>query len=173
MQNKSIYLCGSMTNLADFGTGWRKDITRFLNRHFPHTPIFDPSREEGTLHQKAGITKKDRANWNKFPFEIQDIILRKDMKQVLNKTLYVLCNFTRHSTGTVSELVSAYFHKIPIVLVGKGPFKGWVRTIMLAGKNPRVKNVRYFKTMEDFKNEIRNNQKKVATSNGRTGHLSA
>lgn len=142
MLNKSIYLCGSMSGLKDRGSGWRKKITKWLVKH--GESVYDPCVEELDELKNYGVKKKDRANWEAFPQELQEKIIRSDLEAISN-CKYVICYYTGPSTGTVSELTYAFIKNIPIYFVSELAAIGWPETIMFSSQNKLFYSFEYLK----------------------------
>ena len=140
------YLCGSMSGLKDQGAGWRKKISKWLDKHNIYS--YDPCKEEGLEHARYDI--KDKSDWESFPQCLQEEILIKDLYQIKYKTDFVTCYFTRYSAGTVSELTFAFYNDIPVYIVTDVPLVGWPRTVA------RAYNNRLFNNFNDYKKFIRN-----------------
>lgn len=143
--SKSVYLCGSMSNLKGFGLGWRTKINKWLDNQ--GILCYNPCTKEMDDHVKNGVRHDEKHKWEKLPQSLQEEILCKDMDQVANKSSFIICYFTRYSTGTVSELSLALFSKVPVYFVTTRKLVGWVATVANAQGN---KVFRTFKQLQKF-----------------------
>ena len=139
------YLCGSMSGLKDQGAGWRKKISKWLDKH--NIDSYDPCKEELGEHYEYDI--KDKSNWESFPQCLQEKIIEKDLTEIKYNSDFIICYFTKYSAGTVSELTFAYYHEIPVYIVTDIPLMGWPLTIA------RAKNNRIFSNFKALKKHIR------------------
>lgn len=144
-RNMKTYLCGSMSGLKDQGAGWRKKIRKWLDKH--NIKAYDPCKEESEEHDQHDITNK--SDWESFPQSLQEKIIIKDLAQIHYCSDFVICYFTKYSTGTVSELTFAYYHDIPVYMVTDIPLVGWPLTIARAESN------RVFNNFKDLKKFIK------------------
>lgn len=140
------YLCGSMSGLNDQGAGWRKKISKWLDKQGIHS--YDPCKEESEEHDQYDT--KNKSNWESFPQPLQEKIIIKDLDQIKHKTDFITCYFTKYSTGTVSELTFAFYNDIPVYIVTDVPLVGWPQTVA------RAYNNRVFNNFSDYKKFIRN-----------------
>ncbi len=136
-----------MSNLKGFGMGWRRKIKNWLQER--GEKAYDPCCEETKEHKEYGITNRKKHKWETFPQRLQEDILAKDLHQIEEATKYVVCFFTRYSTGTVSELSHAFYHKIPVYIISTRRLVGWVSTVAHAQGN------RLFKTFEELHNFLK------------------
>lgn len=130
--SSSIYLCGTMSHLKDYGSRWREDISKFLVSLGDQ--VYNPCIEEGGTPE-----------WEKLPQAEQERIINKDLDEIFYNTKAIVCYFTKYSTGTVSELTFAYYFNIPIYLISKEKPEKWPGTIINSAGN------KWFATMDDFK----------------------
>lgn len=130
---KSVYLCGSMSGLRNFGAGWRKKVQSWLETR--GEKVFNPVVEEGD---------KPNPDWESLDQSFQEAIIKKDLNQVINFTKYIICYYTQPSTGTVSELSAAFYNNIPCYFVKAATLKGWPRTVSKAATS------RVFKTFNEL-----------------------
>lgn len=128
----SIYLCGTMSHLKDYGSKWRDDISVFLTSL--GDKVYNPCIEEGGTPE-----------WEKLPQAEQERIIIKDLDEIYNNTKAIVCYFTKYSTGTVSELTFAYYFNIPIYLISKEKPEKWPGTIINSAGN------KWFSSFDDFK----------------------
>lgn len=140
---KSVYLCGSMSNLKTYGTGWRKKLKKWFDER--RVLAYDPCTEETKEHKKYDLAKTPKHCWEKLPHPLQEEIIVKDFRQIEEKTKYVVCFFTRFSTGTVSELSLALYRNLPVYFVTSRSLKGWPYTVSKKDGN------KVFKTFDDLK----------------------
>lgn len=129
--------------MKDQGAGWRKKIRKWLDKHGIES--YDPCKEEKGEHKKYGITKKNIADWEMFPQALQERIIQKDIDQIILKSDFLICYFTKYSTGTVSELTIAQYTSTPAYIVSDVPLVGWPGTVSRANSN------RLFKTFKELK----------------------
>lgn len=139
---KRVYLAGSMVGLKGFGIGWRKDIQKWLSKY--GVKVFNPCNEEVVLHKKFKVKNCAKEDWERLPQELQEKIIEQDLSQVFSSK-YVICYFTKYSTGTVTELGYAYINEIPIYAVSGRRVKKWPGTILRNRRN------RCFKDWESLK----------------------
>ncbi len=125
--NKTIYLCGSMSGLKGYGAGWRKRLTKWLALY--GLKVYDPCVEETAVAKEYTIPKSHRQHWEKFPQPLQEEIMKTDMRQVRRKSSFVICFFTRYSTGTVSEITEAGCYDVPTYIVTNRKLVGWPGTV--------------------------------------------
>lgn len=151
VSNRSVYLCGSMSNLKSFGMGWRRKIKEYLDNH--GISCYDPCVEEMDDHIKHGVKSDEKHKWEKIPQALQEKILCKDMDQVANRSKFLICYFTRYSTGTISELSLALFSSVPTYIVTTRKLIGWVSTVAHAKGN------KIFRNFEELKGFLRRKYK--------------
>ena len=144
---KKPYLCGTMSNLKDYGTGWRKEVTKWLKQY--RIIAYDPCLEETKEHKKYDLTKIVKNNWEGIPQLLQEEIINKDLRQIRYFTNFIICFFTRYSTGTVSELSFALYFKIPVYFVTIRKLKGWPLTVANSEGN------KIFKCFADLKRYLK------------------
>ncbi len=140
---KSVYLAGTMSNLKGFGIGWRKKIKKWLTKR--DILVFDPCDEEANEHIGFKITKKNRAKWETFPQQLQEQIMLKDLEEIELGTRFIICFFTKYSTGTVSELAHAFYYRIPVYMVTNRKLLGWPGTVAHAAGNKVFKSFKALK----------------------------
>ena len=114
-----------MSGLKDQGAGWRKKLRNWLDKQGINS--YDPCIEEMEEYNDYAIT--DPSNWESLPQQLQETIIDKDLEEIKYRTDFIICYFTRYSTGTVSELTFAHYHQIPILMVSDVPLVGWPLTI--------------------------------------------
>lgn len=132
---KSVYLAGSMSGLKNFGAGWRREIQKWLEAQ--GEKVFNPVLEEGD---------KPNPDWESLDQGFQEAIIKKDLNQVINFTKYIICYYTQPSTGTVTELGSAFYHGIPILFVSSGAIQGWPGSISRASSSKVFKSFKALKS---------------------------
>lgn len=120
LKNKTVYLCGSITALADDGTGWRNSITKKLDQFGLN--IDDPTKNtvdglgETADHKtyfKSLVRSRDFERLKKEFFPI----VRKDLRSV-DKADFIICSYDPdvHLVGTLHELIVASWQRKPILL---------------------------------------------------------
>src|SRR3990170_3350605 len=124
--SKSVYLCGSKSNLRNYGMGWRKQIKAWLHKR--GVKAYDPCIEETKEHRQYDLKKVPKHRWEKFPQPLQEKIRDKDLRQICHNTNFVVCFFTRYSTGTITELGVAGWKRIPTYIVTARRLVGWPAT---------------------------------------------
>lgn len=135
-----IYLCGTMSHQKNFGSVWRKKLQKWFEKH--NLKVYNPCAEETKL--TCQVTYK----WEKIPQADQEKIILKDLKAIQD-SLFVVCYFTKYSTGTVSELTHALYVDSPVFFVTKRRLKGWPLTVSRSGDN------RVFKTFRGLKRYLK------------------
>ncbi len=127
-----------MSHLKGLGAEWRRELTNWFSKY--NLRVYDPCKEEanGTLINQ--IKKSEWHKWDKLPQEIQESIITKDLNQINFNTNFIICYFTRYSTGTVSELTFAFYRKIPIYFVTNRRLIGWPGTIAKSEGNKIFNN---------------------------------
>ena len=127
------YLSGAMEFADDEGSGWRKDLTKWLDDNLGHQ-VYDPVIQSAALIKKYGA--KDYRNWKKSdPKKYADFIricVDYDIETVRNRTDYVIClwdNNVLKGAGTHAEVTLAYESKKPVFLINKlskTDLSGWI-----------------------------------------------
>jgi hypothetical protein len=141
---KSVYLCGSISHEKDLGNSWRRDVIKWAKKYKVTT--CSPLDDECNLHKKYKL-KTSVADWESFPNPLGVAIIKKDMDKIRFDTRYVICYFTKYSTGTVSELSQAVYHDIPVYMVTKmKKLKGWPKTAV------ERDNSKKFKSFDELQN---------------------
>ena len=145
MSKYSVYLCGSMSDQKNYGREWRKRENIWLaNRGIS---CFNPCTEEKRWTGEFDLPKNFPLHkWNRLPQPLQEKIIRADLRQVKYKTWFVLVYFTRYSTGTISEITTAFDYDVPVYFVTRRKLRGWPGTV--AGKEGN----RVFRTFEELHN---------------------
>lgn len=137
MFEKSIYLCGSMSGMKSLGAGWRKDLQPWLEKK--GLKVFNPCKEELKMRDKYKLKDLPLHDWEKLPQILQEEIMEKDLEQIWFRTRFVVCYFTKYSTGTVSELSYALLKNIPVYFVTNRRLKGWPGTVARKEGNKRFR----------------------------------
>lgn len=153
MWNKKIYLCGSMTGLKHGGAGWRKSFSRWLSQR--GQDCYNPCTAEAEIAKLYGVKSISSWDWNKLPQPMQEDIIRKDLNQIRYGTKYVICYFTKYSTGTVSELTWAHYFGIPIYTVTQHSLRGWPATATKTNGNAVFNNFDKLKRFLIYKYKLR------------------
>lgn len=115
------YLAGAIEAAPDGGTGWRAEITRFLNSQL-NWDVFDPSLNEQdflTDEEKSSFREWKSTDINRFMPVIKKIIDR-DIHQLLHECDAIICLWDEHVVqggGTHGELTLAYNHQMPVYFV--------------------------------------------------------
>ena len=111
------YLSGAMEFADDEGSGWRKDLTKWLDDNLGHQ-VYDP------VIQSAALIKKYA--------DFIRICVDYDIETVRNRTDYVIClwdNNVLKGAGTHAEVTLAYESKKPVFLINKlskTDLSGWI-----------------------------------------------
>jgi nucleoside 2-deoxyribosyltransferase len=129
---KKIYLAGTMSSQKNFGEEWRSNLVKWFSKYGRH--CFNPCTEEIKFHKHYKIKAQNKQDWEKLPQILQEKIIKADLKQI-KKSKYVICYFTKYSTGTVSEITFAYFLNIPIYFVASRSMKKWPGTVARSKRN--------------------------------------
>lgn len=140
-KKKSVYLCGSMSDLKGYGESWRKVVERWLDARGVES--FNPCVMEKTWSTAFDI-KEPAYKWDAMPQEFQEYTIKRDLCQIREHTSFIICYFTQYSTGTVSELTYAFELGIPIYVVTKRNIQKWPGTCVRATGN------KVFKTWEEL-----------------------
>ncbi len=143
---KVIYLAGSMSGMKTFGAQWRKMLRKWLAKY--DLQCFDPCVDEVEFHQKYDLSKIKPHQWDKFPIPLQVEIMLNDLNQIKYRTSFIICYFTKYSTGTVSELTFAGYHDIPCYIVTSRKLSGWPLTVS------KMKGNMVFKNFDELKRYI-------------------
>lgn len=142
---KIPYLAGSMTGLKGYGRPWRAALKKWLVQH--HIHAYDPCIEETKEHQQYDLSSIKKHRWESFPQSLQEAILLQDLAQIEFRTNYVICYFTKYSTGTVSELTFARYLHVPVYIVTNRKLIGWPHTV---GHTPGNYVFKSFKELKRF-----------------------
>lgn len=129
---KRVYLAGTMSDQKNFGAGWRSDISKWLQKY--GKKCFNPCVEEVALHKKFKVKSCAKEKWDKLPQELQEKIIKQDLREV-RQAKFVICYFTRYSTGTVTELGHAYINRVPVYAVSSRAIQKWPGTILRSRRN--------------------------------------
>jgi hypothetical protein len=120
LNKKTVYLCGSITALADDGQGWRNTLTPTLEGY--GLIVDDPTKTTSNNVGEVGDNKlffrnlvKER-NFELLKKEFFPIV-RKDLRSV-DKADFLICSYDPevHLVGTIHELVVASLQRKPILL---------------------------------------------------------
>lgn len=141
--SKIPYLAGTMTGLKSYGIAWRRQIKIWLKER--GVECYDPCTEETSEHKKYDLKRIPKHKWEKFPQPLQEEIRDKDLNQICRDTSYIICFFTKYSTGTITELGLAGWKRIPVYMVTTRKVMGWPGTTMGQEGN------RIFRTFEELK----------------------
>ncbi len=138
MFKKSVYLAGSMSGLKSLGAIWRKQIQVWLEKR--GFRVFNPCIEELKHRDQYGLKDIPLSDWEALPQPLQEEIIKKDLAQVIYSTCFVICYFTRYSSGTVSELSTTLLKNVPVYIVSPRKLKGWPGTVSRCEGNKRFKD---------------------------------
>ena len=133
---KSVYLAGSMSGQKNYGMEWRKKTQKWLESR--GLTVFNPCNYESKLLKKYKI-KADLWKWETLPLAMQEEIIVRDMEQIQKHTSFVVCYYTKPSSGTTKEMVHAWLNKIPLYIVTKRKIRGWEGTAARAAGNKKFK----------------------------------
>jgi len=120
-----VYLAGAMEHAPDRGCGWRAEMAAFLRESLGHE-VFNPCVEEETFlprEDRKLLGPAKHENLPKFRKLIRKVI-DGDLAMLVNEIDYVVCLWDAHvlnGGGTHGELTLAYYHDIPVYLVGRLP----------------------------------------------------
>ena len=127
------YLSGAMEFADDEGSGWRKDLTKWLYDNLGHE-VYDPVIQSAKLIDKYG--GNDYRDWkisdpNKYADFIR-LCVDYDIDNVRHHTDYVICLWDHNvlkGAGTHAEVTIAYESKKPVFLINKlsaADLSGWI-----------------------------------------------
>jgi hypothetical protein len=120
LQNQRVYLAGAMDRVADRGTGWRDDITPFLESLgvIVFNPIKKPSTigmEDSETHDLKKILKSEQ-NYNDLS-QLMKVVRSVDLRLVdISDFLIVNLDLDIHPCGTYEEIFWANRQKKPIII---------------------------------------------------------
>lgn len=120
LKNQRVYLAGAMDRVADRGTGWRDNITPFLESLgiIVFNPIKKPTvigQEDEETH-RLKVKLKQEQNYEKLS-EIMKIIRSVDLRLVdISDFLIVNLDLDIHPCGTYEEIFWANRQKKPIII---------------------------------------------------------
>ena len=126
---KSVYLAGSMSGQKNYGRAWRKGFQKWLEER--KVAVFNPCQYESGILKKYGV-RADLCKWESLPIQMQLEIIQRDLKQIAESTKFVVCYYTKPSSGTTKEMVHAWMHKIPLYVVSKRRIRGWEGSVVQA-----------------------------------------
>ena len=128
-----VYLSGAMEFADDEGSGWRKDLTKWLDLNLGHN-VYDPVIQSAELIKKYGAS--DYRSWKesdpKKYAEFIRICVDYDIETVRNRIDYLIClwdNNVLKGAGTHAEVTLAYESNKPVFLINKIPkvdLSGWI-----------------------------------------------
>lgn len=133
LKNQRVYLAGAMDRVADRGTGWRDDITPFLNRLevIVFNPISKPTDvglEDSDTHQ-IKTKLKQMGRYDELT-AMMKTIRAVDLRLVdISDFLIVNLNLDHYACGTYEEISLANRQKKPIIVhmaQGKGNAPDWL-----------------------------------------------
>lgn len=120
LKNQRVYLAGAMDRVADRGSGWRDNITPFLENMeiVVFNPIKKPSKigKEDALTHKHKIKLKLEQNYDDLS-SIMKTIRSVDLRLVdISDFLIVNLDLDVHPCGTYEEIFWANRQKKPIII---------------------------------------------------------
>ena len=120
LKNQRVYLAGAMDRVIDRGTGWRDDITPFLESLdvIVFNPIKKPTKVGKEDHEthKLKIQLKHQHRYDELS-EIMKIIRSTDLRLVdISDFLIVNLDLDVHPCGTYEEIFWANRQKKPIII---------------------------------------------------------
>ena len=120
LQNQRVYLAGAMDRVADRGTGWRDNITPFLEQLgvIVFNPIKKPTivGQEDEVTHKLKIKLKAQYQYDELS-ELMKVIRSVDLRLVdISDFLVVNLDLDVHPCGTYEELFLANRSKKPVVI---------------------------------------------------------
>lgn len=133
LKNQRVYLAGAMDRVADRGTGWRDNITPFLESL--GIIIFNPIKKPTVLGQedeethKLKLQLKSNENYDKLS-TLMKTIRSVDLRLVdISDFLIVNLDLDIHPCGTYEEIFWANRQKKPIIIhmvQGKSNAPDWL-----------------------------------------------
>jgi hypothetical protein len=127
------YLSGAMEFANDEGTGWRSDITEWLDVQLNHS-VYNPVLESQSLVEKYNA--KNYRKWKipqpkKYANFIRHCV-NQDIASVRNKVDYIICLWDKNvlkGAGTHAEVTLGYECQKQVYLINKLPeaeLSGWI-----------------------------------------------
>jgi hypothetical protein len=120
LQNQRVYLAGAMDRVADRGTGWRDDITPFLESL--GVIVFNPIKKPSTIGMEDSETHdlkkrlKSEQNYNDLS-QLMKVVRSVDLRLVdISDFLIVNLDLDIHPCGTYEEIFWANRQKKPIII---------------------------------------------------------
>lgn len=120
LQNQRVYLAGAMDRVADRGTGWRDDITPFLESL--GVIVFNPIKKPSTIGMEDAETHdlkkklKSEQNYNDLS-QLMKVVRSVDLRLVdISDFLIVNLDLDIHPCGTYEEIFWANRQKKPIII---------------------------------------------------------
>lgn len=154
---KSVYLCGSMSGLKSFGAAWRADMVKWFAQY--GIKCYNPCTEEIKLHKRYKVPPAAKQHWDKLPQILQEKIIKQDASQV-RKSKYLVCYFTKYSSGTSFEVVYAALLGIPVYFITPlRNIRKWPGTIARMERNKYFNNFQQLKQFLVYKYTLRKKKK--------------
>jgi len=128
-----VYLSGAIEHAADGGTGWRAQLTRFLEDELGHA-VYDPAADEKkdlSGEELAGFRAWKRNDPARFRAVLRKIIAW-DLDRVEHASDYVIASWDRAAAqggGTAAEITLAHRLGKPVFVVVEMPVaeaSGWI-----------------------------------------------
>jgi hypothetical protein len=120
LQNQRVYLAGAMDRVADRGTGWRDEITPFLESL--GVIVFNPIKKPSTVGMEDSETHnlkkklKLEQNYNDLS-QLMKVVRSVDLRLVdISDFLIVNLDLDIHPCGTYEEIFWANRQKKPIII---------------------------------------------------------
>lgn len=120
LKNQRVYLAGAIDRVEDRGSGWRDDITPFLNKMgiMVFNPLKKPSQDgvEDSETHNLKLKLKKNENFDELS-KIMKNIRSIDLRLVdISDFLIVNINLQHHACGTYEEISLANRSKKPILI---------------------------------------------------------
>lgn len=155
---KSVYLAGTMSNQKNYGQEWRRKTQKWLEDR--GLLVFNPCRTEAKMSKKYDV-RVNLYNWEGLPQPMQEEIIERDLQQIEHRTKFMIVYYTKPSSGTTKEMVTAWRNKIPMFVVTSRRVRGW------EGTAARAVTSKLFKTWEDLYNHLSYSLKLRKLSHGK------
>lgn len=164
LQNQRVYLAGAMDRVADRGTGWRDEITPFLESL--GIIVFNPIKKPSTIGledtETHNIKKKLKLEKNYDELsQLMKVVRSVDLRLVdISDFLIVNLDLDIHPCGTYEEIFWANRQKKPIIIhmvQGKHNTPDW-----LFGTIPHQMIFSTWREIQEYLSYI-NNSKSIET----------
>jgi hypothetical protein len=125
--------------------GWRRKTQRWLEDR--GLSVYNPCTAEAKYLKKYDV-KASPHKWESLPQAMREEIIRRDLEQVAKYTTFVVCYYTKPSSGTTKEMVHAWLHGVPLYIVTKRRIRGW------EGDAARASSSKVFPEFVDLYNHL-------------------